>query len=185
MRSTPLARLGRASLAALLLLLVVACGGDDDAAAPASTSTAPSSSTTTAQVAIEVFLLPATTGTDCGEVVAVPREAPDSGVLRSAMAQLLAGPTEAELGAGLRSWFSAETAGMLNDVSIRQGVAHVDFDDFSGLLPNASTSCGSTSLLAQLDHTAQQFDTVDRAVYSFNGSTATFYEWLQLAPPEA
>jgi hypothetical protein len=38
-------------------------------------------------------------------------------------------------------------------------------------------------LLAQLDRTATQFPTVDRAEYSIDGSRRAFSEWLQLAPP--
>jgi hypothetical protein len=51
------------------------------------------------------------------------------------------------------------------------------------VIPNASSSCGSAILLAQLDATATQFPTVDRAVYSIDGDTRAFYEWLQLVPP--
>jgi len=72
---------------------------------------------------------------------------------------------------------------MLRSVRIANGVAHVDFRDFSRVIPNASSSCGSALLLAQLDRTAKQFPTVRRAVYSFDGSARTFYEWLQRSPP--
>ncbi|MEX2553572.1 MAG: hypothetical protein WD627_11300 [Actinomycetota bacterium] len=53
------------------------------------------------------------------------------------------------------------------------------------MIPNASSSCGSAQLLAQLDGTARQFDEVDRTLYSINGDAGTFYEWLQLAVPDA
>jgi hypothetical protein len=59
----------------------------------------------------------------------------------------------------------------------------VDFRNFSRLIPNASSSCGSAMLLAQLNRTATQFPTVRRAVYSFNGDRHAFYEWLQREPP--
>jgi hypothetical protein len=72
---------------------------------------------------------------------------------------------------------------MLRLVSLSQGVAAIDFEDFRRTIPNASSSCGSALLLAQLDRTAMQFPTVSRAVYSFNGSRRAFYEWLQLSPP--
>jgi hypothetical protein len=99
------------------------------------------------------------------------------------MRALLAGPTAVERHAGYGGWFSARTAGALRSVRISRSVAHIDFRDFSRLIPNASSSCGSTLLLAQLDRTATQFPTVDRAVYSFNGSRRAFYEWLQREPP--
>ena len=164
----------------MVLLVAAACGGDDDG--PSSSASTTTTATQT-ETAIEVFLLPADPGNDCTDVVAAPRVATDAGVLRSALTQLLAGPTEAETEAGLRSWFSADTAGMLNSVAISQRVARIDFDNFASLMPNASSSCGSASLLAQLDATVLQFDTVDSALYSFEGSPAAFYEWLQLRVP--
>jgi hypothetical protein len=51
------------------------------------------------------------------------------------------------------------------------------------VIPNASTSCGSAALLAQLDHTLLQFPAIDATIYSINGSPEAFYEWLQYEPP--
>jgi hypothetical protein len=100
------------------------------------------------------------------------------------MRALLRGPTAEERKRGYAGWFSRRTAGRLNSVSLSGGVARIDFRDFRHIIPNASTSCGSALLLAQLDRTALQFPTVDRAVYSFDGSVERFYEWLQLDPPD-
>jgi len=72
---------------------------------------------------------------------------------------------------------------MLRSVRITKGVAYVDLRNFSRVIPNASSSCGSALLLAQLDRTAKQFPNVRRSVYSFNGSARAFYEWLQRSPP--
>ena len=66
---------------------------------------------------------------------------------------------------------------------ISRGVARIDLRDLRRIIPNASTSCGSALLLAQLDRTARQFPTVRRAIYSFDGSVSAFYEWLQLSAP--
>jgi hypothetical protein len=99
------------------------------------------------------------------------------------MTALLRGPTAAERRKGYGGWFSSRTAGMLRGVNLVHGVAYIDFKDFKRIIPGASSSCGSALLLAQLDRTATQFPTVDRAVYSFNGSRSAFYEWLQLSPP--
>jgi len=96
----------------------------------------------------------------------------------------VAGPTKAEQARGYGGWFSAKTAGHLNSVRIVHGVAFVDFRNFARDIPNASTSCGSALLLAQLDRTATQFLTVKHTVYSFNGSRHAFYEWLQREAPE-
>lgn len=104
-------------------------------------------------------------------------------MLAGAMRALLAGPTTAERRRGYRGWFSAKTAGYLRSVRLRSAVAYVDFRNVSRVIPNASSSCGSALLLAQLNRTALQFRAVRRAVYSFNGSTKAFYEWLQRGVP--
>jgi hypothetical protein len=120
---------------------------------------------------------------DCAAVVAATRRVEPPAVLAGAMKELLAGPRSAEMAAGLSSWFSSATAGMMNWATISGGVARVDFMDFSTIIFGASSSCGSAALLAGLDGTATQFPTVNRAVYSFNGNVAAFYNWLQLSPP--
>ena len=169
---------------AVIVAVVAACGDDDDDTTAASTTTSEEASTTTTEGprGFEVFLLPADAD-DCSAVVPVEREATVEGAAGDALTQLLAGPTEEEEASGLRSWFSDQTAGMLNGVVVEGGVAEVDFDDFSKIIPNASSSCGSASLLAQLDHTVLQFPEIDRAVYSFGGDRDAFYEWLQLSAP--
>lgn len=91
-------------------------------------------------------------------------------LLRSAMQALRASPTRAERPRGYSSWFSATTDGHLRGVRVSDGVAYIDFRSFASHILNASTSCGSTLLLAQLDRTARQFPTVKGAVYSFSGS---------------
>lgn len=120
----------------------------------------------------------------CNEETVVPayRLAPAStGVLRAALEQLLAGPKPAERAAGLDSWFSDDTAGMLAGVSLSDGKAVVDFRDLRPVIPNASTSAGSQLLLRQLDATVFQFPTVRSVEYRIDGSCSTFFEWLQLA----
>ena len=104
-------------------------------------------------------------------------------VATAAVGQLLAGPTAAERNAGYYSWFSSATAGMLRSVRVTNGVAYVDFQDFSRIIPNASTSHGCAELMAELDTTLKQYPTVKSTVYSFNGDVDAFYLWLQLTPP--
>lgn len=178
--------------AVLAAMALTACGGDEDAGAGAPTGTAPSTiatttalGTTTPRTAtVSVFMPLGDTGLDCDDVRAAPRTVPAPAVLRGAITALVEGPTAAERAQGFGGWFSASTAGALRSVRIRDGVAHVDLADLREIIPNASTSCGSALLLAQLDRTATQFDGVDRAVYSFDGDVVAFYEWLQReAPP--
>jgi hypothetical protein len=94
----------------------------------------------------------------------------------------LAGPTASERRQGYGGWFSARTAHSLRGVRVTRAVAYVDLRDLRHLIPNASSSCGSALLLAQLDRTVTQFRSVRGAVYSINGNRRTFYEWLQLEP---
>jgi sporulation and spore germination protein len=133
--------------------------------------------------AVAIFAPRGNPGPGCARVYPLRRIVRGPAVLTGAMRALLAGPTARERKAGYGGWFSARTAGKVRSVTIGRRVAHVDFADFSRLIPNASSSCGSALLLAQLDRTAIQFPGVDRAVYSFNGSRRAFYEWLQREAP--
>lgn len=130
-------------------------------------------------VGVAVYFPRGAAATDCSRVRAVPRRVEPPAVLTGAMRALLRGPTVAERRRGYGGWFSARTAGALRSVRIRGGVAFVDLRDLTRVIPNASTSCGSALLLAQLDRTATQFPSVRRTVYSFDGSPRAFYEWLQ------
>jgi hypothetical protein len=103
-----------------------------------------------------------------------------SEVLRSALEALLAGPTSAEEDRGFSSWFSDDTADALAGVSLTDGRAIVDLDPaLPDLIPNASTSAGSASLLAELNATVFQFGTVDEVEYRLGGGCDAFFEWLQ------
>lgn len=132
---------------------------------------------------VQVFLARSDPGIRCDKVYPISRRVRTPAVLKGAVEVLLRGPTAAERRRRCGGWFSARTAGMLRSVRLSQGVAYIDFRDFRRVIPNASSSCGSSLLLAQLDRTADQFPTVRRAIYSFNGSRRAFYEWLQLSPP--
>jgi hypothetical protein len=99
--------------------------------------------------------------------------------LRFALDALLRGPGVEEIATGLSSFFSHETAGMLNSVEVRDGVAFIDFRDFSGVIPNASASAGSAQLLDQIAGTVFQFEAVREAALSFDGSCDAFWNWLQ------
>ncbi len=144
----------------------------------------PTGTPTSSDVAVVKMFAPrGGPGPNCARVSPLRRRVTEPAVLTGAMRTLLAGPTAAERRAGYGGWFSAKTAHTLRSVNISQGVAYVDFRNFSRLIPNASSSCGSALLLAQLDRTAGQFPTVGHAVYSFNGSRNAFYEWLQRKEP--
>lgn len=132
---------------------------------------------------VKVFAPRGGPGPSCARVYPLRRTVSSPAVLSGAMRALLAGPSAVERKAGYGGWFSTRTAGTLRSVQLSRAVAYVDFRDFSRLIPNASSSCGSAMLLAQLNRTATQFPTIRRAVYSFDGSRRAFYEWLQRAEP--
>lgn len=100
--------------------------------------------------------------------------------LSSAINALLAGPTAIEQESALRSWFSAATEGRVNSVVINDWtVAVIDFDDFSDVIPNASTTAGRRQLLAEIRATVFQFDDIEMAELQFNGSCDAFWGWLE------
>lgn len=122
---------------------------------------------------------------DCGEVFAVRRRIPATpAVAAGTLRELLKGPTRAERRRGYHSWFSKSTASALIGVRIRRGAAYVNLRDISHLIGGASTSCGSTQLLAQVDTTLRQFPSVRRVFYAFEGDPARFYEWMQGVCPD-
>ena len=179
-----------AAAALLAAAVLVGCGsgstGGSTTGTPATTTPPATAPATTPQrtARVSVFMPLGDPGSDCDRVRPVARTVPAPAVLHAAMAALLQGPTPAERRAGYDGWFSADTAGALRGVTLRDGVAHIDFADLRRLIPNASSSCGSALLLAQLDRTAAQFPAVRRAVYSLDGDVAAFYEWLGYdAPP--
>jgi hypothetical protein len=171
----------------LLLVLAAACGPSDepeDSPTPSPTGSASATAEPSPQAESVQIFLTRTGSADCDEVVAVEREVGGRPTLRTGMEQLLAGPTAEEKTQGLGGWFSDATKDMLISAEREGDVARVDFKDLREVIPNASSSCGSASLLAQLDSTAKQFGAT-QTLYSINGDLDTFYNWLQLTTPEA
>lgn len=194
---------------AVAVLVAGGCGDDDEttgatttAAAPSSTvatttkaptTTAPTTTitttttvpatTTTVDVATTTVLVYFSSGTgeDCAEVTAFERPVPTADdPVTAAFSALVAGPTAEEQAAGeVGSFFSEATADTLRSVRLEGGLLVVDFRDLRPLITNASTSCGSEALLAQLTATAFQFEEVERARFEIDGSCDVFSNWLQ------
>lgn len=100
--------------------------------------------------------------------------------LHEALEWLVRGPTPEERSAGVRSWFSDETVGVVRSVEVDdEGRATIDFVDLRPLIPNASTSFGSTMLLQELNGTVFQFPEIRSAEYRMEGSCDLFWDWLQ------
>lgn len=182
---TPAARL------LLACLVLAACGeAGHDSDLPKQTGPAPTDGTS----ADTVLSAPPDRATDHTETLTVrlyftrgeepepvEREIPrETGVLRATLEAQLRGPTAAEREAGLFSWFSDDTAGMLRDVRLDDtGRAVVDFRDFSRIISGASASAGSRILLNELNHTVFQFESVRSVEYRIEGSCDAFWNWIQ------
>jgi hypothetical protein len=181
---------------ALLLVLLTACASpssdpatdpDDGGAEPApAPEPAPDDADVDPDtVPVWIHLTNDRFGDPCTEVYPVPRDVSADDPLTGALEALLAGPTETEQAQGYGGWFSADTAGMLRSVDVVSGTVIVQFGDLRPIIPNASTSCGSSALLAQLDRTVLGVaeGVAPPVLYSIDGDQDAFYEWLQLAVP--
>jgi len=100
------------------------------------------------------------------------------GVIQATLRALLAGPTDDERAAGFGSFFSPESAGALESITLDAGKLTVDFND-AILINNASTSTGGMYFTAELMANLFQFDAVDSIEFRLNGSCASFWGWLQ------
>lgn len=170
-------------VAGILFLVSRDQPGIPGAAPPITTTITTTTAPSPATMAVTVYFHKGAAD-DPTRVVPVVRTVPRTEmVATAAVRELLGGPTASERAAGYRSQFSAATAGLLRGVRVDGGVAYVDFHDFSRIIPSASSSFGSAALLAELDTTVKQFDSVRSTVYSFDGDIDAFYEWLQLSPP--
>ena len=146
-----------------------------------SVSTTTSSTTTESHEtqAVRLFFHPDDSA-DCATTISFERLVPSNAdPIQEALAALVGGPSEDEVAAGARSFFGSSTVDVLLSTSLVDGLLTVDFDDLRSLIPNASASCGSEALLAELDRTALQFETVERVRYEINGSCMVFANWLQ------
>lgn len=100
--------------------------------------------------------------------------------LRAAMERLLRGPTAPAPAGAAPSWFSAATAHALRAATVDpSGHATIDFQDLRSLVPNASSSAGSASLLEELNAAVFHLPDIRSVEYQMEGSCERFWEWLQ------
>ena len=188
----------------LAAVLAASCGDSDDDASETttdtteetttseSTATTDSDTTTTTSTTTDT-----TTGPTVSDVeVFFNRDDPDEcraveGYARSVPAgadpirfgfdELVKGPTADETAAGAFSFFSDETEGAIRGVTAEGDKLTVDFEDVQAILvpAGAGTSCGSAALLAQLNATAFQFETIDTVRYEMEGDCGTFGAMVQ------
>lgn len=78
--------------------------------------------------------------------------------------------------------FSEQTAGMLNGAAVSDdGVAVVDFKDFSQIIPNAATTASKAKLNKEINSAVFQFNEIDTVYYQFDGSFSDWCYWLETA----
>ncbi len=147
-----------------------------------SATTEPELATTTIPVAGQTVQVAFASGdgSDCSTVDFTDRiVAETDDPILGAFQHLVGGPTATEVAGGLGSMFSPATEGSVLSAKVTNGLLVVDFTDIRADMNNASTSCGSAALLAQLNATAFQFPEVDRVRYEIEGDCDTFFYWLQ------
>ena len=204
MKQGPIGRM--VVLALSVMLIPTACGDDntaDNDTTPTSTAqptTSTSEATTSTTEATTATTTPSTTttstvpegtetvsvffstgdGSDCSQVDEFERQiAVADDAIRGAFDVLVTGPTDGEQAAGASSFFSADTGRTVRSATLQDGLLVVDFEDLRPLMPNASTSCGSEALLAQLNATAFGFSEVVSVRYEISGDCDAFANWLQ------
>ncbi len=126
--------------------------------------------------------------TDCGLTYGVERNitynSADEYLVKS-LQELFKGPTPSEIEQGYTSFFSADTADILTELKIENGTVYLNLKDIRPLIPNASTSCGSQSLLAQIEETIKHTREFDRVIITIDKSAQTFYDWIQFGCQES
>ncbi len=121
----------------------------------------------------------------CSMVAPVRRSVPASpDPVETALVQLFQGPTIQERAAGYYSWFSSETSPALRSVAVTDDTVYVDLEDIRGVVPGASSSCGSESFLAQIEETLWHVLPEHRIVLAIEGDPRVFYEWMEMACDE-
>lgn len=125
-----------------------------------------------------------TNANDCSEVFIVTRKSKTANpTVKEALSQLFIGPTQNEKNQGYTSWFSAKTKNILKDVVVKNGTAYIDFIDIRKLIPSVSSSCGYTQFNSSITKTVSALG-INKVVYSINGNTKTFYNWVQQTAPQ-
>jgi hypothetical protein len=101
---------------------------------------------------------------------------PDS-ALRVSLAHLVAG---GRAQAGEQTWFSAKTSHVVSSVTVDgSGHAIINFHDLAAVIPNASSSAGSTMLLEELNTAVFSVPQIRTVQYRMEGSCDRFWNWLQ------
>jgi hypothetical protein len=107
---------------------------------------------------------------DCSAVESLRRIVPKTdGVARSALEELLKGPTQGEAGQGYFTSLPLESGVKLVNLSIENGTATAEFNE--ALESGVAGSCRVTHIRAQIESTLKQFEAVQNVVISIDGRT--------------
>lgn len=127
---------------------------------------ATSTTTTTAPAATEVPAVPTPVylvDNETGRLVEVQRSVAEPYSVRSALKELLEGPTDEELARGLRSNIASATE-LLGIIGPENGVVTIDLSDLTG-----TAGEGQRLALAQIVFTVTAAPQVDRVLFRFKG----------------
>lgn len=109
----------------------------------------------------------------------------DEDPVKAALEEMLKGPSEEEKKLGYMSRFSAQTAGMLNNIKRSEDgeTLIIDFADFRKLFDRSKvpspTSFGPGGIMADITWTIfKQFPDVNALRFSFEGDESAFWSWL-------
>lgn len=94
-------------------------------------------------------------------------------VLTATLTEMVEGPDEAERGMGFTSVFSEASSGVFAGVVLDSGTAIVDFVGLE-VLDGLDQPTVATAMVASLNATVFQFDTVDAVEYRLGGSCEAF-----------
>lgn len=186
-RPTYTLQLGMLIVFSVLALFLAGCSSGTDVPQP---STPESGAVNDAQEIgrpefAQVFFGKSADMQDCSAVSPVRRELdvdttkPEQ-TADALLQSLLAGPTSEEKQQGYTSLFSGQTEDALRDAIIRGDTAYVNLKDIRQTIPNASSSCGSAQMLAEVNQTLRQIPGVSRVILAIDGNVKTFYDWIQM-----
>ena len=128
-------------------------------------------------------------GEDCSKVFplerAVFKGSNAAQTAKNTFLELISGPTSIEKAQGYESWFSQDTAGILESLKIKNEIAYVNLKhDFTSIISGVSSSCGGAEFLSEMTQTLKQFPEIKDIIFAIDGNVAWFYSYLQLSCPE-
>lgn len=98
--------------------------------------------------------------------------------LTATLRELVQGPTEAEAELGFGSFFSEETAAAFRGVTISDGRAFIDFNEFDVPEAVTATDQGRQFFVIEIAANALQYDSVTSVEMSLEGSCEAFSELI-------